>query len=569
MDATTAPTERRPLPEGPFDLAIVGGGINGAAVARDAVLRGLTVCLLEKGDFASGTSSRSSKMLHGGMRYLENLQFGLVFEALRERTLQLKLAPHLTSAQQFVIPVYEDSRRSARWIRLGIALYDLLALGRRLGKGRFLSSDEVLERAPGLSGLGLLGGGLYFDGVMDDARLCLANFLDAHEAARHGQLHSRNYAEVTAVTATSPIGLTVHDRVLDREMRLLANRVVRVVGPWTDEKSGERLLEPSKGVHIVLPAIEASAYGPHGLLLTHSRDGRVFFVVPWRGKTLVGTTETPFEGPPETVRVEPGEVEYLLSEFGRTFPELGFTAKDVLGTFAGIRPLARARLGWRRLGSVSRQHRIVDDGHGILTVVGGKYTNYRAVASTVVDHAAPGTPRSDTTCRPLHGGDGGDWERYRRAQASPYLDRFGEALVRHLFSRYGTKLSEVLALVDTDPALGEPLGGRSGGRGGGLDIRAEVVHSVRRESVVYPADFLCRRTDLRFSTGNGRDIYDEVERLIRATVGPTGLPPDLEAARAAFFNELEWEDALRATNVKGRAGERTHHEEHEGHEEKK
>ena len=544
MDVTRPPAHRHPLPEGPFDLAVIGGGINGVAIARDAVLRGLTVCLLEKNDFASGTSSRSSKMLHGGMRYLESLKFGLVFEALRERTLQLKLAPHLTSTQQFVIPVYEDSRRGGRWIRLGLALYDLLALGRRLGKARFLSSDETLERIPGLSGLGLVGGGLYFDGVMDDARLCLANLLDAHEAARAGQLHSRNYTEVTSITPTTPLGLTVHDLVLQREMRVLANRVVRVVGPWTDENSSERLLVPSKGVHIVLPAIESSAYGPHGLLLTHSRDGRVFFVVPWRGKTLVGTTETPFEGPPETVRVEPGEVEYLLSELGRSFPELGFTAKDVLATFAGIRPLARSRVGWR-LGRVSRTHRIVDHDDGVLTVVGGKYTNYRAVASKVVDRAVPGAQRSNTSNRPLHGGDGGDWARYSRTQGSPYLDRYGEDLVRHLFSRYGTRLSEVLALVEADPSLGEPLDGH----GRRLDIRAEVVHSVRRESVVYPADFLCRRSDLRLSAGNGRDVYEEVERLIQATADPTATP-DLEAARIAYFSDLEWEDALRATNVK-------------------
>ncbi len=538
------PPPRRPAPEGPYDLAIVGGGINGAAMARDAVLRGLHVCLFEKGDFGWGTSSRSSKMLHGGMRYLEQLRFAMVFEALRERALQLRLAPHLNSAQTFVIPVYRGARRGPRMIRLGVWLYDMLALGRRLGRGRFLSAPEVGDRVPGVLEEGLLGGGLYFDGVMDDARLCLVNVLDAREAARPGQCFVRNYTEVVAIKETSPLELEVRDRVLGRSYRVLANRVVRVVGPWTDVEGGagrgERpLLVPSKGVHLVLPQLEASALGQHGLLLTHSSDGRVFFMIPWRGKTLVGTTETPFRNSPDHLRVEHDEVEYLLSELRRLFPGRPFPREEILATYAGVRPLARSPILGAGLGRVSRSHRMVNTGRGVLTVVGGKYTTYRAIAAEVIDRVAPGTVDRQTRTRPLHGGELGDWDAYRSG-AGELVERHGEPLVHHLYHRYGSRLSEVLALVDGDASLGERLAPDR------PEIRAEVVHGVLREEVHYPEDFISRRTDLRFARGNGRDAYDEVERLlVEHGRSIAAVPPDLDRARESFFAELEWEDGLR------------------------
>jgi glycerol-3-phosphate dehydrogenase len=532
---------RAPIPEGPFDLAVIGGGINGAGIARDAVLRGLSVCLLEKDDFGSGTSSASSKMLHGGMRYLEQLELGLVFEALRERALQLRLAPHLVRSQTFLIPVYEGARRGPRMVRLGIFLYDLLALGRRLGRGAFLDAAAARARVPGILESGLLGAGLYFDGVMDDARLCLANVLDAAEAAAPGQLAARNYAEVLTLRETSPLEIEVRDRVRNETRRVLARWAVRAVGPWTDLgplSDGPPLLVPSKGAHLVLPPLEASpAHGPHGLLLTHAEDGRVFFIIPWREKTLVGTTETPFAGDPGRLRVEPEDVDYLLAAAARLFPGRSFHRRDILGAFAGVRPLARSRFSGAGTGRVSRRHRIVDGGRGVLTVVGGKYTTYRAVARQVLDRIAPGRPCL-THRRPLHGGEAGGWEAYRAGRGGQWCARFGDAQVRTLFSRYGARLEEVLRLIDGDPELGDAIGP-------GV-LRAEAVHAVLREAACYPADVIARRTDLRYSAGNGREGYAAVEEAIRRHGGAAGaIPADLDGAREAFFASLAWEDGLR------------------------
>jgi glycerol-3-phosphate dehydrogenase len=531
---------RSPIPVGPFDLVVVGGGINGAAIARDAVLRGLTVCLCEKADFAYGSSSRSSKMLHGGLRYLEQFHFGLVFEALRERTLQLRLAPHLTRPLGFVIPVYEGSRRGLRWIRLGVWLYGLLATGRRLGKGQTLSIDEITNRVPGLKTDALLGGGLYFDGIMNDARLCLANMLDAREAASPGQLCLRSYTEVTSIKETVPVELELHDRLLGTSTRVLANRVVRAVGPWADGTSGSKtLLAPSKGIHIVVPPIETAELGPHGLLLTHSRDGRVFFIVPWEGKSVVGTTETPVNGSPDTQRAEPEEVLYLLNELRALFPGRHFSPNDILGAFSGVRPLARASSFRGALGKVSRVHRLVETGPGIFTLVGGKYTTYRSIAKKVVDQVAPGT-KSVTHLRPLAGGESGGWSDFSRREGRAWIKEFGGELVERLFHRYGTRLVDILERVHNDATLGEPLTEH------GPEIRAEVVHSIIDEEVYYPADFLERRTAMRFQRGNGRDAYEAIQALIVEQGAAYGrVPPDLDQARQRFLDELAWEDSLR------------------------
>jgi glycerol-3-phosphate dehydrogenase len=532
--ASPTPTAlaRGPLLEGPFDLAIIGGGINGAGIARDAALRGKTVILLEKGDIASGTSSRSSKMVHGGIRYLEQLRFGLVRESLRERGILLGIAPHLVRPQAFVLPFYEGARRGPRAIRLGLFLYDVLSLGRRLGKSRVLSAPEVLDRVPGLLPDGLLGGGVYHDGVMDDARLALVNALAALEApgAGSGDVVVRNHAEVVSMRPGSPTALLVRDLALAGEATVLAHRVVRAVGPWTE---AERLV-PSKGIHIVLPAFPAR----DGLLLTHARDGRVFFVIPWLGRTVVGTTETPFRGSPDALRAEPDEVKYLLDEVRRLFPGIGVRPGDVLATYAGVRPLARGRalLGGRSPGGVSRKHRIVEEGEGILTLFGGKYTTYRAVAKEVLDRLFPGSGCS-THRVPLPGGEAGQWEEYRKG-AGAEIARHGEAEVERLFRRYGARLAEVLGLAAADPGLAERVSPAH------PEIRAEVVHAARRELAVYPEDFLARRTSIRFTEDGGRSAYDAVEALLVRALGFT--PGGLDRARERYLAQIEWEDRLRS-----------------------
>ncbi len=533
---------RELLPRGPFDLIVIGGGINGAAIARDAVLRRMSVCLIEKGDFAGGTSSRTSKMVHGGIRYLEQGRLGLVFESLRERALLLKLAPHLVHPQPFAIPIYRGASRGRRWIRAGLLLYDLLAIGRRPGRARMVGPQEAGELVPGLLARDLDGAGIYYDAVMDDARLCLANIIDARDRARPGNFYCRSYSEVVERRPTSPIWLRVRDNVLAEEFDLTAHQVVRAVGPWTDLDRGEGdpILVPSKGIHAVLPPrstlLEGAADADrHGLLLTHSRDGRVFFVIPWQGLTLVGTTETPFSGSPDHLKVEAAEVEYLVREFARVFPGVQLGPADLLGVFAGVRPLARSRGIWSDLQRASRRHRISDDGHGTITVAGGKYTTFRAVAEEVVDHLRAGGP-CITARTPFPGGERGPWEAFRAGEGRGWIERFGEETVRELFGRHGARLNRVLEPALKDPALAEPVAP-------GV-LRAEIRLSIREEWVAYPEDFLLRRTPLRFTPGGGRNVYSIIEQEIRAAAG-AGAPHNLDAARERYFARLEEEDRLR------------------------
>ena len=523
----------RQILEGPYDLAVVGGGINGCGIAHDACRRGKSVILLEREDFSYGTSSQSSKMLHGGLRYLEQFHFGLVFEALRERRLLLRLAPHLCRPQEFVIPIYEGDRRDPGIIRLGLMLYNLLCLGRNVGRGRLMDRAEVLTRVPELLQDGLVAGGLYYDVVMDDARLCLANVLAAQEAASTPeQMVAANYMEVTDVRPGSPAVLQLVDRIEGREHRIYAHQVVRALGPWTDPEHIVR----SKGVHLILPSFPMK----EGLLLTHSEDGRVFFLIPWMGRTVIGTTETPFDGDSGELRVEPSEAEYLIDEVRRLFPGISISTGDILGTLAGVRPLARSHSlfgGKNNLGKVSRMHRVVRDDN-ILTVFGGKYTTYRAVARDVVDKLYPGS--SSMTHRfTLPGGEAGDWNSFSGSEAARVARQvFGTEDLERLYRRYGSRSMQLAELVRDDATLGERLVENE------PEIRAEVVYGVRHEHAIYPEDFLRRRTTLRFSEHGRRAAYDAVEALIREH--SQVVPQDLEAAKSRYLSELDHEDALRS-----------------------
>ena len=528
------PKRDKPIPEGPYDLAIVGGGINGTAIARDAVMRGHSVVLFEKNDLASGTSGNSSKMIHGGLRYLEQFRLGLVHESLRERHLLLRLAPHLVKRQTFLLPVYEGARRGPRWIQAGLWLYDKLCLGRKIGKSAWLSADEVLARVPDIVPDALIGGGLYWDAVMDDARIVVVNALGAEEEAqaRSSPFFLRTYSEVVETQLTSPVRLVVEDRITGAIQRVLAYNVVYAQGPWTDQE----LLAPSKGTHIVMPPFPSH----DGLLLQNDSDRRVFFVVPWRGHTIVGTTETPYEGSPDGLRATGEDVEYLLAGLKHHFPKITFGPQDILGVYAGIRPLAR-RTGWlsfwknSEMGSVSREHRIVSEGNAIHRVFGGKYTTYRVIAKQVVDRVFPGSV-CETHRRPLPGGEEDAWSHFRPSISAEDVERFGETEVERLYLRYGCRSREIFNICREDPSLADPLSERA------PEIKAEVVYAVRREFVHTPGDFLCRRTTLRYSEDGGRQAYDRVQGLMeRQNRAPL---PDPDAQRKRYFEDREWEDEL-------------------------
>jgi glycerol-3-phosphate dehydrogenase len=399
-----------------FDLLIIGGGITGASVARDAQSRGLKVALIEKGDFGSGTSSASSKLIHGGVRYLENFEFKLVFEALSERTHLLKTSPNMVRPLPFYIPVYETDPRGKNILSLGLWLYDLLALFRAPGFHKRFSKNQMLKEMPSLKPEGLTGGFMYYDASMWDDVMVVENARAAY---------SLGAAVASYVEGVSPIWAEVQGRKKiagfsardvkhpQSNFEIRAKRTVICAGPWTD-LVGESLnqdsetgssqsawrpwLKPSSGIHLVFDSKRFPVKG--ALLLAHPTDGRIFFVIPrpdfGAGVTLVGTTDGPSPKNPEDVKTEKNDVDYLLGLLQVYFPELKLKSEDVISTYVGVRPLvdpehlAQAEgksqsSGGVSLQKVSREHHIEKGPGGSIIVAGGKYTTHRTMAQDIVD----------------------------------------------------------------------------------------------------------------------------------------------------------------------------------------
>lgn len=369
-----------------FDLLIIGGGINGAGIARDAALRGLTVALVERDDFASGTSSRSSRLIHGGVRYLEHGFLHLVFEASRERRTLLRIAPHLVTPLQFTWPVYRGARL-ARWkILAGLWLYDLLALFRNVGRHRRLGVDDVRHAEPMLTADGLIGGASYFDAATDDALLTLSNVVDAHAASAVVLNHAM--ATELIIDGGRAAGVVVQDRLSGATISVRVRAVVNAAGPWTDSIS--KLENPgsggavlgTKGTHIAVPACRVG--NRSAVTMLSPTDSRVMFVLPAGEQTIIGTTDTETDETPDQVRASRADVQYLLDAANAYFPAAKLTPDDVVAAWAGIRPLI-ASGNTRSPAQASREHAIVVGPRGVVQVTGGKLTTYRAMAEEVVN----------------------------------------------------------------------------------------------------------------------------------------------------------------------------------------
>ncbi len=461
-----------------FDLAIVGGGATGLGVALDAALRGFSVVLLESHDFAGGTSSRSTKLLHGGVRYLAQGNLALVREALAERATVLRIAPHLAQPLPFVMPSY-------RWWQtpfygLGLKLYDLLAGGAGLGRTEFLNRQQAMEALPGVNPEGLRGGVKYWDGQFDDARLALALARSAEVAGAR----VLNYAEVTAVRQVTDAGtraatLDVTDRRTGASFKLSARCVVNATGVWVDAlrdrtqpaAAGEpsHMVSPSQGVHVVVD--RDFMPGGHALLVPRTRDGRVLFAVPWLGKLVLGTTDTPRKDLPREPDAFAEELEFILAEAGQALSRPVRRA-DIRSLWVGLRPLvaapASADGGTQAL---SREHTIVVDPNGLVTVTGGKWTTYRAMAEDVLErcfasellprrpsggsasHRLLGAGMSGLPTTPLHAAPGvhlygAEWAEVQKCQGLGNLLGMGlsEAMVRYAArTEFAQTVEDVLA----------------------------------------------------------------------------------------------------------------------------
>ena len=399
------------LAERRFDLLVVGGGITGAGVARDAARRGLSVALVEAEDFASGTSSRSSRLIHGGVRYLEHGYLHLVWESSRERRLLLQHSPHLVRPLRFTWPVYRGARVKRWQLAAALTMYDALAMFRNVGRHRRLTSTGVLEAEPALAAHDLLGGATYWDAATDDSRLTLANVIDADA---HGAVVV-NHAPVKALTfasANGPVnGAEISDLISGRIVRVKARLVVNCTGPWTDEivrleqRDAGPAVRGTKGAHIAVKASRVANVG--AVTMLSPNDGRVLFTLPGSGgHTIIGTTDTPTDEHPSVVRASRADVSYLLSACNRFFHDAKLTEGDVVSAWAGIRPLVAS--GNRGdPSSASREHAIHLSPRGVLTATGGKLTTYRAQAAEIVDAAARrlsvNVRRSDTMHAALPG----------------------------------------------------------------------------------------------------------------------------------------------------------------------
>jgi glycerol-3-phosphate dehydrogenase len=446
-----------------FDLLVIGGGINGCGIARDAVLRGLTVAVIEKDDFASGTSSKSSKLVHGGLRYLEHAQFRLVFEGTNERALLMKLCPHLVRPLEFLVPSYKRDKPGLFVLDVGLWIYDALSKFSSPKLHRTVRAPRVHKLEPGLKRDELEGGLLYYDAATDDARLTLENVIDARSEGAVILNHTR--ATKLLTDDDRVIGAEITDGIEPgaKPIAVRSRVVINATGPWTDQirkLAGEAgILGTSKGVHVV---IDAERLRVHHAIVMKDPKRRVVFCLPWgTDRTVIGTTDTFYDAPPEEVRADAADVSYLLGLANTAFPEAKLTFDDVLATWAGLRPLLKPPSDVSSASDVSREHRILSR-LGLVTIAGGKLTTFRRMAAEVVEHACEQLgklPPGGTEDRPFPGAK--DVEGYagvqKIADALTQAALVDPVVAKHLAHTYGSRAPSVVARIRKDPALGNRL----------------------------------------------------------------------------------------------------------------
>lgn len=502
----------------PFDVVVVGAGVNGCGVARDAAMRGLRVLLLDKGDIAAGTTAASTRLIHGGLRYLEHGEVGLVRESLREReTLLRRLAPHLVRPLPMLVPVYAGRRRGRLTVRAGMLGYDLLSTSKSLPRHRMLSAGEALRHAPGLEPEGLRGAALFYDAQVEYAeRLAVENALDARAHGARVLTYAR--ASRLLVEGGAARGVVFKDLPGGATHEARAPFVLNAAGPWVDEvlegadAEVEKLIGGTKGSHVVVRAFDGA---PRAAVYTEAvEDGRPFFVVPWDDKFLIGTTDERYVGDLDRVEADGREVEYLLRETNRVLPSARLTRADVLYTYSGVRPLPRVAEGEE--GGITRRHFIKPSRvRGLYSVVGGKLTTYRALAAEAVDLIFRALGKTPPPCRtadvPLPGAAVADFEAFGRDfHAQSALPPKSAA---RLLKVYGVRASEVLRLAQDDEELSRVISVETG------SIGAEVVHAFRAELAETLADCLLRRTMVGLDGQLGLDALEPAARLAQKFLG--------------------------------------------------
>jgi glycerol-3-phosphate dehydrogenase len=497
-----------------WDMIVVGGGASGVGVAIDATARGYDVLLLEQSDFGKGTSSRSTKLAHGGVRYLEQGNIGLVMEALKERGLLLQNAPHIVHDLAFVVPNYDWWE--APFYGLGLKLYQLLAGKYGFGTSRILSREETLAHLPTLKTEGLRGGAVYYDGQFDDARLLIHMVATAFEQGAT----LLNYVEVTGLTKDAQgfvDGVSARDVETGNEFRAAAKVVINATGAFSDllrqkaEPAVAPMIIPSQGIHLVFDS--SFLQGNSAIMVPHTSDGRVLFAIPWHGHTLVGTTDTPIAAPTLEPVAMGKEIEFILATAAQYLAKAP-THDDVLSVFAGIRPLVRAT-GVASTAALSRDHVIHIDRSGLVSICGGKWTTYRHMAEDCVDQAATLAQLPERPCVTHH----------------LHVHGFhGAAREFGLLAVYGSDAYGIRKLIAADAGLGEPLHPALPYR------KAEVIWAARHEMARTVEDVLARRTRALFL--NARAAVEMAPAVADLMASELGWDPPSRAKQLDAFLQV-------------------------------
>ncbi len=524
-----------------LDIIVIGGGVIGTGIANDAAGRGLRVALFEKDDYASGTSSRATRLVHGGLRYLEMFDFALVRQDLKEREMLLRNAPHLVNPLPFLVPMYERSLFYQVKLRIGMVLYDVLSYDKSLPNHKFYSTAQTLQKEPSLKAEGLKGSFIYYDGQVPlTERLVLENVI----AAQQKGAHCFNHCKVIKALyeGKNVTGVLVEDELSGQQFEVKARLVVNVAGPWLDPLE-EKLtgkeshkVRKTKGIHFTAPSTTNNA-----LVLFAQKDDRLFFVIPWLGYAWVGTTDTDFDEDLDNVRATREDVDYLVESVREVFPKSDWDT--IYFTNAGVRALVRkeTRAGADE-SAVSRKHAVVDQEKkngltGMISVVGGKLTAYRGIAEEATDVALKKLGLGSKTKT--------DREKLPGAQFEGSFDQFtnrmveegkkhglNEGQVKNLTRLYGSRISEIFELVKANPSLAKPI------HSAYPDILAQLQHAVEKEQCLDVCDFMMRRSALFFTPDQGRQAAQTISLELAKFLNWDET--QRQQAEAAYAQELAW-----------------------------
>ena len=488
-----------------FDVAVIGAGINGAGIARDAALRGLRVIVLDQNDLCSGTSAASSRLIHGGLRYLEYGEIPLVFESLRERITLRRIAAHLITPLRICIPVYEGAKRGPLLIRLGMIAYDMLSVGKTVPAHDMLSRDEAIENEPGLEHKGLRAAARYYDAQVAFAeRLVLENLLGARAAG--AEICTYHRVERIRIDGGAVTGLDYVDCLSGEKKNCGASVVVNAAGPWVDRvlmatgKPAKKLIGGTKGSHIVVSPFEGAPNDAY--YVEAAADGRPFFIIPWNGLYLIGTTDIRFDGDLNAVRASDAEVDYLLNETNRVFPAADLARDDIHYAYAGVRPLPRRERGPES--SISRKHIIRKNrriARGLISIIGGKLTTYRNLAEQTVDRLGKVLGRTLPDCRTQETKLPGAYRIEEARDLLTAMDDLSVTDVERLLALYGGRSIELATLVDSESCS---------------LLEAEVFFAIREEMARTLVDIVHRRLMIGLDADQGRAKYEQIASVAAA-----------------------------------------------------